>query len=138
MRTICFVLCVLLAQTVRALVFPVTGALRLGNRKASAGLLCGRPSHFQLAGRGVKGAGLQLAAAGDEKDISQEGTPDQSSVTGGKGEDEKKELLVLGFNLLDYNDWITIVLSGIIAWQSFGIGKDIIAGITAGLASKST
>jgi len=70
-----------------------------------------------------------LAAAEESGDKGEESTPAPSQEAN-KAVEEKKELKVLGFNLLDFNDWITIFLSGVIAVQTFGIVKDIIVGFT--------
>lgn len=77
----------------------------------------------------ARALGLRLAAAEESGDKSEESIPAPSQEAD-KAIEEKKELRVLGFNLMDFNDWITIFLSGVIAVQTFGIVKDIIVGLT--------
>ena len=91
------------------------------------------PETTRIASAVVKGRaralGLRLAAAEESGDKSEESIPAPSQEAD-KAIEEKKELRVLGFNLMDFNDWITIFLSGVIAVQTFGIVKDIIVGLT--------
>ena len=77
----------------------------------------------------ARALGLRLAATEESGDKSEESIPAPSQEAD-KAIEEKKELRVLGFNLMDFNDWITIFLSGVIAVQTFGIVKDIIVGLT--------
>ena len=38
-------------------------------------------------------------------------------------------LMVGPFNLKDYNDWISVFLYSVIAWQTFGIVRDVGKGV---------
>lgn len=38
-------------------------------------------------------------------------------------------LMVGPFNVKDYNDWISVFLYGVIAWQTFGIIRDVGKGV---------
>jgi len=61
---------------------------------------------------------------GEDSKLDGDGTPDSTSSV-------SEPLMVGPFNLKDYNDWITIFLSSVIAWQSIGIVKEVIEGFTS-------
>lgn len=125
----CVLLLLVVAVAVGAFrVIPGTGALRPTGARVLLGIARSSSSPASEAIR-ARALGLRLAAAEESGDKGEESTPAPSQEAN-KAVEEKKELKVLGFNLLDFNDWITIFLSGVIAVQTFGIVKDIIVGFT--------
>ena len=97
-----------------------------------------RPSLAGLTSRVTPQAGvvphkrraiILCSVEGEDSKLAGDATPDSTSSV-----EEKKpsEPLMVGpFNLKDYNDWITIFLSSIIAWQSIGIVREVIEGFTS-------
>ena len=64
------------------------------------------------ASEGVEGGGAEESKAEDSAQIA--------------SEEEDKPIMVGPFNLKDPNDWITVFLYGVIAWQAVGIVTDLV------------
>ena len=84
-----------------------------------------------LSSLGPRGlVALRAAGEGGEGDNAT-GTeaPAPAEAAAAAAADKGEPLMVGPFNLKDGNDWITIFLSGVIAWQSIQIVQEILQGL---------
>ena len=83
-----------------------------------------------LSSLGPRGlVALRAAGEGGEGDNAT-GTEAPAPAEAAAAAADKGEPLMVGpFNLKDGNDWITIFLSGVIAWQSIQIVQEILQGL---------